>query len=170
MYIILVSVHVHVLYRKIAILGWTFCVSLTLLNPLISLQLMTKSASRGASDGPHYPDPDEDLPLGEPPVEDEEEGVVGQKLAGELVRQQELYADLRRKTQQLKQLQQVRERGREERERGRKRREGKEREEEERGEGRRERGKGGERGVHVCMIGWVEEGEMKSGNYNSIWV
>ena len=105
---------------------------------------MTKSASKGAPDGPHHPDPDEDLPIGEPPVQKEEEGVVGQKLASELVRQQELYADLRRKTQQLKQLQQVRERER--RERGWEEREGG-REERERGEGKRKReGKEGERG------------------------
>ena len=114
---------------------------------------MTKSASIGTSDGPHYSDPDENLPLGEPPVQKEEEGVVGQKLASELVRQQELYADLRRKTQQLKQLQQVRER------------EGEERNRRERGGKGGERWEGGDEGeerstciqLYMCMICLLEE-------------
>lgn len=39
--------------------------------------------------------------------EEEDQGLVSQGLANELSKQQELYTDLKRKTQQLKQLQQV---------------------------------------------------------------
>ena len=66
---------------------------------------MTESAKKRASASGRYANVEEEEE--EEEVEPEDEQEVSRRLTVELGKQRELYEDLKRKTQQLKQLQQV---------------------------------------------------------------